>query len=284
MNVRCMLHNGGVTPRYATMGSAGADITSNKECEWTPIYSEPFEINNTEVKMIVGWKCIVSTGVYVELPKGYELQVRPRSGSAFKHNVSIINAPGTIDEDYRGEIGIALMVNGALAPEMFVQDVETDDMPNPKKYLPKGMKVAQCVLVSVDKAKYIQAEQLGKTARGDSGFGSTGLISDTPVNTTAKVSVEFNVGDIHLLDITIGTMARLVKSLEDYNKDFKGVEDVYATNVPDDKKMFVTYDVYEFDYNKQELFDKIKGAVDLLGGKEQLEEAYNSLPEKKSTY
>lgn len=287
MNVRIMLQDGGIVPKYGTMGSAGADVVSNEKCEWKPIYSEPFILNDTEVTIIVGWKCVVSTGLYMELPQGYEMQVRPRSGSAFKYNVSIINAPGTVDEDYRGEVKVALSVTGALASEMFEMDVTTDENPNPTKYLPEGMKIAQLVLASVDKARYVVANQLGKTARGDNGFGSTGVkvsASDSGTDTSTQVQVEFNVGDIHLLDITMGTMARLVKSCEEYNKDFKGVEDVYATDIPDDKMMFVTYDVYEFDYNRQELFDRIKNAVDLLGGKDKLIEVYLDIPEKKKSY
>jgi len=275
---------GGVIPTYGTMDSAGADLVSSQRCEWTPIYSEGIADSTDKSKVIVGWKCIVSTGVYFELPKGYEMQIRPRSGLAFKHNVTIINAPGTIDSDYRGEIKVALMVIGALDESLFETDgsdgSDSSDK-NSTRYLPKGMKIAQCVLASVDKAKYIVADQLGKTARGDRGLGSTGVkVSDS----STSVSVEFNVGDIHLLNVTMGTMARLVKSLEEYNRNFKGIEDLYATDIPDTNMMFVTYDVYEFDYNQQDLFDRIKNAVDLLGGKEELIKAYAELPEKRKTY
>lgn len=320
MNVRCMVKDGGQIPRYGTIDSAGADLVSSARCEWTPIYSEPFEvvedlslgnyaqganvqglqknlnhrIDNIKVKsnpiqIIVGWKCIVSTGFYVELPQGFEMQVRPRSGSAFKYNVTIINAPGTIDEDYRGEVKVALMVTGELSSEMYDMNESAKGQPeDTRRFLPKDMKIAQVVLASVDKARFILAEQLGKTNRGDKGFGSTGVKVEgqggNTIDASASICIEFNVGDIHLMGVTAGTMARFIKSLEEYNKDFKGIEDVYEANVPEEKAMFVTYDVYEFDYNKADLLDRIKNAVDLVGGKDVVQRAYLELPEKKKSY
>jgi len=301
MNVRTMLRDGGQTPCYGSLYSAGSDLVSNARCEWTPIMSESLDIvcpvdvdgnikpTSVMKKVIVGWKCIVSTGVYFELPRGYEMQIRPRSGSAFKHNMTIINTPGTIDADYRGEVKVALMVTGALAPDLFEIDYTTVDGKSiSKRYLPSGMKIAQCVLASVTPAVFVVAEQLSSTARGDRGFGSTGVKvtgrGKSTLDTTASISVEFNVGDIHLMGVTAGTIARLIKSLEEYNKDFTGFDCVYEEGVDDSKAMFVTYDVYEFDYNKVDLLDRIKNAIDLVGGRDVVERAYNELPEKKKSY
>jgi len=313
--VKCKLENAEI-PRYATLESAGADAVANEDVMWQPIYSEPIEIfdrlnipaiNDSNVKglsetvrginplyksmqIIVGWKAIVSTGLFLEIPKGYEIQVRPRSGLAFKHNVTVINAPGTVDSDYRGEVKVAIMVAGALDKELAVTDnngnfIYSDDPETVAMetypILPKGTKIAQLVLARVEQARYVLSEKLNSTSRGANGFGSTGLKAEG----STKVEVEFKVGDINVLNATETTIAKFIQSLEQYNKDIKGLDFIYDNNVADDRMLFVTYDVYEFDYSKQDLVDILKSTIDLLGGRDVVERAYQELPPiKKPSY
>ena len=132
---------GGVqTPAYATAGASGRDLRA----------SEAAVIK-------AGKRGIVGTGLYIELPEGYEAQVRPRSGLAFKHGVTVLNAPGTIDSDYRGEIRV-ILIN--LGEEDFA--------------IEPGDRIAQMVFAPVTKAELETADELGETARAEGGFGSTG--------------------------------------------------------------------------------------------------------------
>ena len=132
---------GGVTPpAYATAGASGMDLRA----------SEAAVIK-------AGKRGIVGTGIYIELPDGYEAQVRPRSGLAFKHGVTVLNSPGTIDSDYRGEIRVILM---NLGEEDFA--------------IEPGDRIAQMVFAPVTKAKLEIVDELGETARAEGGFGSTG--------------------------------------------------------------------------------------------------------------
>jgi len=132
----------GLIPAYATAGSAGADLKADIRA---PEVCEPGRI------------LIVPTGVSMEIPPGVEGQVRPRSGLAFKYGISIVNAPGTIDSDFRGEIKIALINLGA---EPFTV--------NP------GDRIAQIVFSPVLRAEFALSERLNGTERGEGGFGSTG--------------------------------------------------------------------------------------------------------------
>lgn len=130
------------TPFYATEKSAGMDLKANIDA---PITLGPLE------------RAVVPTGLYVALPDGTEAQVRPRSGLAAKHGISVLNAPGTIDADYRGEIGV-ILVNLSNVP--FVV--------NP------GERVAQLVVARYEKVEWDEVEVLDETQRGEGGFGSTG--------------------------------------------------------------------------------------------------------------
>ena len=103
-------------------------------------------------------RTIIKTGLFIELPVGYEAQVRPRSGLAAKKGITVLNAPGTIDADYRGEIGV-ILIN--LSSETFVVE--------------DGERIAQLVLAKHERAEWIEVEALSETARGDGGFGSTGV-------------------------------------------------------------------------------------------------------------
>ena len=129
-------------PQYATPHSAGLDLRANLD---RSVILEP------------GQRALIPTGLYLELPEGTEAQVRPRSGLAFKHGVTVLNAPGTIDADYRGEVGV-LLVN--LGQETFtVQD---------------GERIAQLVVARYERVAFAEAADLALSERGAGGFGHTG--------------------------------------------------------------------------------------------------------------
>ncbi len=130
-------------PGYATLGAAGLDVRAN--------LSEPITLKPLERRLI-------PTGLKVAIPVGYEIQVRPRSGLAFKHGVTVLNTPGTIDADYRGEIGV-LLVN--LSSEPFVVE--------------HGERIAQLVVAKHEQISWEEVDELNETTRGAGGFGSTGV-------------------------------------------------------------------------------------------------------------
>ncbi len=129
-------------PSYATELSAGMDLRANLD---KPVILKPME------------RKIIPTGLYIALPEGYEAQIRPRSGLAIKHGISLLNTPGTIDADYRGEIGI-IMIN------LSADDFEIKD----------GERIAQMVINKYEKIEWTPVEILDTTTRGQGGFGSTG--------------------------------------------------------------------------------------------------------------
>ena len=129
-------------PAYATAGAAAMDLLAAVAA---PVVVPP------------GGRVLIPTGLRVALPTGHEWQIRPRSGLALKHGVTLVNAPGTIDEDYRGEVGVILLNTGA---EDFVVE--------------RGMRVAQAVLAPVVRAVFEEVVVLPETSRGTGGFGSTG--------------------------------------------------------------------------------------------------------------
>lgn len=129
-------------PNYETIASAGMDLRAN--------LSETRTLKPLE-------RSIVGTGLFIELPIGYEAQVRPRSGLAAKKGITVLNAPGTIDADYRGEIGV-ILVN--LSNEDFV--------------IENGERIAQLVIAKHERADWIEVNELTETSRGEGGFGSTG--------------------------------------------------------------------------------------------------------------
>jgi len=130
-------------PLYATDEAAGADLRADIE--------EPLEL-------LSGESIMVPTGLKFEIPVGYEVQVRPRSGLALKHGITVLNAPGTIDSDYRGPINVILINHGK---KTFV--------------IEHGMRIAQMVVAPVVKARFVLVDSLQTTERGSSGFGHTGL-------------------------------------------------------------------------------------------------------------
>jgi len=130
-------------PVYASEGAAGADICAALDAE---------------LVLRPGARAAVPTGLCIELPQGYEAQVRPRSGLALREGVGLLNSPGTVDSDYRGEIKIILVNHG------------TDDV-----RIRRGDRIAQLVVAPVSHALFEEAEQLAPSERGESGFGSTGV-------------------------------------------------------------------------------------------------------------
>ena len=130
-------------PQYATAQSAGLDLRANLE---EPIVLHPME------------RRLVPTGLHIALPDGYEAQVRPRSGLALKHGITVLNAPGTIDADYRGEVGVVL-VN--LGQEDFIVN--------------DGERIAQLVIARYESVEMVEVESLEQTERGEGGYGHTGV-------------------------------------------------------------------------------------------------------------
>ena len=130
-------------PNYETIASAGMDLRAN--------ISDPITLKSLE-------RTIVKTGLFIELPIGYEAQVRPRSGLAAKKGVTVLNSPGTVDADYRGEIGV-ILVN--LSNEDFV--------------IENGERIAQLIIAKHERAEWIEVQELSETSRGEGGFGSTGV-------------------------------------------------------------------------------------------------------------
>jgi dUTP pyrophosphatase len=129
-------------PAYQTAGAAALDLAASM--------AEPVTLGPLERRL-------VPTGLYVELPEGHEAQIRPRSGLALKHGVTVLNAPGTIDADYRGEVGV-ILVNLSQQPYT-VHD---------------GDRIAQLVLAKCERLEWQRADELGATGRGEGGFGHTG--------------------------------------------------------------------------------------------------------------
>ena len=144
VRVFSVLKEGALLPEYQTSGSAGADLHA--------YLTEPITLNPMERKLI-------PTGLFVELPVGYELQVRPRSGLALKYGITVLNTPGTVDSDYRGELCV-LLIN--LGTEPFT--VRHDD------------RIAQAVIAPVVPVRFIPTDALSKTERGTNGYGSTGIL------------------------------------------------------------------------------------------------------------
>lgn len=143
MKVKVINQSKHTAPAYETKASAGLDVRANIGA---PIELKPLE------------RILVKTGLFMEIPEGFECQVRSRSGLALKKGISVLNAPGTIDADYRGEVGV-ILIN--LSNENFI--------------IEDGERIAQLVFAKVKQAKWIEVEVLSDTERGVGGFGSTGV-------------------------------------------------------------------------------------------------------------
>ncbi|MGY6649172.1 dUTP diphosphatase [Wenyingzhuangia sp. IMCC45574] len=142
MKVQIINQSKHALPQYETLGAAGLDLKANIS---ESIFLKPLE------------RAIVKTGLFIALPQGYEAQVRPRSGLAAKKGITVLNSPGTVDADYRGEIGV-ILVN--LSNEVF----EVTD----------GERIAQLVIAKHEQAEWVEVAELDTTERGAGGFGSTG--------------------------------------------------------------------------------------------------------------
>lgn len=143
MKIKIINKSGHELPHYETEASAGMDLRANID---EPVTLKPLE------------RAIIKTGLFMELPMGYEAQVRPRSGLAAKKGITVLNAPGTIDADYRGEVGV-ILVN--LSNEDFI--------------IENGERIAQMVIAKHERAEWVTVDSLSDTARGQGGFGSTGV-------------------------------------------------------------------------------------------------------------
>ena len=142
MKIKIVNHSKHPLPNYETKASAGVDLKANLD---EPIILKPFE------------RSLVPTGLFIELPVGFEAQVRPRSGLAIKKGITVLNSPGTIDADYRGEIKVILI-------NLSQEDFTIND----------GDRIAQMIIASHEQAEWIEVKELIETERGAGGFGHTG--------------------------------------------------------------------------------------------------------------
>jgi dUTP pyrophosphatase len=143
MKVRIINKSGNPLPSYQTEASAGVDLRAQLA---EPVRLEPLE------------RAVIGTGLYLELPEGYEAQIRPRSGLAARQGISVLNSPGTIDADYRGEIGVILV-----------------NLSNESVIIDHGERIAQMVISRHERAEWVEVDVLNQTVRGSGGFGSTGV-------------------------------------------------------------------------------------------------------------
>jgi len=143
IDIPVQIEDEGCLPYYGSKEAAGADVRANI---------------TRDLSIEPGERVLVPTGICMEIPKGYEVQIRPRSGLALKHGITLVNTPATIDSDYRGEIKVILINHGE---DTF--------------YVTPGMRIAQILLAPVFRMNFIQADELQETGRGSGGFGHTGL-------------------------------------------------------------------------------------------------------------
>jgi dUTP pyrophosphatase len=142
--VKVVNQSGNALPEYATIGSSGMDVRANLQKE---VVLQPLQ------------RDLISTGLFIELPLGYEAQIRPRSGLAIKQGITCLNTPGTIDADYRGEIKVILI-----------------NLSNEVVTISNGDRIAQMVIQKVEQAELVLVENINETQRGEGGFGHTGII------------------------------------------------------------------------------------------------------------
>lgn len=142
VRVKIVNKSGNPLPKYESLQAAGLDLRSNVDA---PVTLQPME------------RRLIPTGLYIELPDGYEAQVRPRSGLALKRGLTVLNSPGTIDADYRGEIGV-ILIN-------LSQETQT---------IEPGERIAQMVIARAEQAELTEVDVLGETERGEGGFGHSG--------------------------------------------------------------------------------------------------------------
>lgn len=159
INVPVINKSSNELPKYAHKGDAGLDLRANiEEIENNKYLFNAIKFNDTTIILNPGGRALIPTGLYMAIPEGYEFQIRPRSGLALKHGITVLNTPGTIDAIYRGNIGVILKNDGT---EPFI--------------IEQGDRIAQGVLNKVEEANLIEAESLDETDRSDSGYGKSGV-------------------------------------------------------------------------------------------------------------
>ena len=146
-------------PKYAHKGDAGFDLRANiEEIENSNYLFNAIKFSDTTIIVNPGGRALIPTGLYMAIPEGYELQIRPRSGLALNHGITVLNTPGTIDAVYRGNIGVVLINHGT---EPFIVE--------------HGDRIAQGVLNKVEEANLVEVDSLDETDRADSGYGKSGV-------------------------------------------------------------------------------------------------------------
>jgi len=151
-----LLHPDAQIPKYQTTGASGMDLHCIGSPDWANCYGRIY-INREWTTLTPGSRALFSTGISLSIPPGYEGQIRPRSGWALKNGITVLNSPGTIDSDYKGEIKVLLINLGHESVE-----------------IKRGDRIAQLVIAPVVKAELVLVDDLETSARGDSGFGSSG--------------------------------------------------------------------------------------------------------------
>lgn len=149
MRVQIVNKSSNHLPTYSTEYSAGMDLRANLKDD---------KGNDEIISIAPGKRVLIPTGLYIQLPYGYEAQIRPRSGLAVKYGITVLNTPGTIDADYRGEIGVCLINHGNDTFDVY-----------------HGDRIAQIVFAKVEQAALVKVSELTNTKRGDGGFGHTGI-------------------------------------------------------------------------------------------------------------
>ena len=159
INVPVINKSSNELPKYAHKGDAGFDLRANvEEIKNDNYLFNAIKFNATTIILNPGGRVLIPTGLYMAIPEGYELQIRPRSGLALKYGITVVNTPGTIDSVYRGNIGVILKNDGT---EPFI--------------IEQGDRIAQGVLNKVEEANLIEVDSLDETDRSDSGYGKSGV-------------------------------------------------------------------------------------------------------------
>lgn len=159
INVPVINKSSNELPKYAHKGDAGFDLRANvEEIKNDNYLFNAIKFNATTIILNPGGRVLIPTGLYMAIPEGYELQIRPRSGLALKYGITVVNTPGTIDAVYRGNIGVILKNDGT---EPFI--------------IEQGDRIAQGVLNKVEEANLIETDSLDETDRSDSGYGKSGV-------------------------------------------------------------------------------------------------------------
>ena len=159
INVPVINKSSNELPKYAHKGDAGFDLRANvEEIKNDNYLFNAIRFNATTIILNPGGRVLIPTGLYMAIPEGYELQIRPRSGLALNHGITVVNTPGTIDAVYRGNIGVILKNDGI---EPFI--------------IEQGDRIAQGVLNKVEEANLIEVDSLDETNRSDSGYGKSGV-------------------------------------------------------------------------------------------------------------